>query len=339
MTTSAPKTLEGCIQLAFNALPAHVQAAFAADPVQTLNLDLGLTVRSVDHLTSRADGGSCDGMSFLDDGVVLYAPTGNRRENFTLAHELGHWLIDQIDVIYDWLAKQPEPAVALETLCDRIAQRLLISEDVITQVVGTEPVQAHHVAALYDASLASWPVCAIALASRMRGLGAVIITNTETVEYASIHPDPEHGWPNVHPWPGQPVPAGHPLRILHPGQSRRGRSFWTSWGRRDTYYLDAIAGSHRTIAVLADADLWNSEVFHLDVQRQFSNRTERQVTCCGRTHTVRTYPCSTCEEPYCPACGDCRCDRRAAHETVCQGRCGLQYLPHLLENGLCEDCR
>lgn len=337
--TAAPRTLEGCVQLAFDALPAHVQAAFATNPIQTLTGDLGLTVRSADHLTSRADGGSCDGMSFLDDGVILYATTGNRRENFTLAHELGHWLIDQTEVIYDWLAKQPEPAVALETLCDRIAQRLLILEDVITAVVGTEPVQARHVAELYAASLASWPVCAIALATRLRGLGAVIITNSEAVEYASIHPDPEHGWPTIHPWPGQPLPAGHPLQILKPGQSRRGRSFWSSWNRRETYYLDAIVDSRRSIAVLADTDLWNSEVFHPAVRREYRNQTERQVTCCGQTHTVRTYPCPTCEEPYCPTCGKCRCDRRAANENVCRGRCGLQYLPHLLENGLCEDCR
>jgi len=281
-------------------------------------------------------------MSFLDDGVILYAPTGNRRENFTLAHELGHWLVDQTDAIYDWLSAQPEPPVALETLCDRVAQRLLLPIENIRAVVGAGPVEARHVADLYDRSLASWPVCAIALAAQLRGLGAVIITDPvdHSVEYASIHPDPEQGWPKVHPWPGQPIPAGHPLRTLGEGGSSRRRSFWTTpWGHREIYYLDAVVNSRRAIAILADTDLWHTELFHPVVQREFRDQTEREVTCCGRTHSVRSYPCPNCHTPFCPSCGKCRCDRQAAAEDRCRGRCGLQYLPHLLEDGLCEECR
>jgi len=64
-----------------------------------------LTVRAVDHLDdARADGGVCDGVSYLNDGVILYRSTGNRRENFTLAHELGHWLVDQADATLRKLA-------------------------------------------------------------------------------------------------------------------------------------------------------------------------------------------------------------------------------------------
>lgn len=340
--TRTPTTLEACVELAFDALPKDVRIWFPSDPSAALIAGLGLRVRAADHLTERADGGSCDGMSFLDDGVILYAPTGNRRENFTLAHELGHWLLDQTESIYDWLAAQPEPAVARETLCDRIAQRLLLPSETIRAVVGVGPIEARHVSDLYHASLASWPVCAIALATQLRGLGAVIITDpTErTVEYASIHPDPEHGWPKVHPWPGQPIPAGHPLRSLKPGNETRHRSFWaTPWGNSDIYYLDAIADTRRITAVLADTDLWNTEVFHPNIRREYRDQTERRVTCCGRTHTVRTYPCPTCNTPYCPICGSCRCDRQAAAEKRCRGRCGLQFLPHLLEDGLCEDCR
>lgn len=339
--TRTPTTLEVCVELAFSALPGDVRTRFPEDPTAALTTGLGLRVGAAHHLTERADGGSCDGMSFLDDGVILYAPTGNRRENFTLAHELGHWLLDQTDTIYDWLADQPEPAVALETLCDRIAQRLLLPTETIQAVVETGPVEARHVADLYHASLASWPVCAIALATQLRGLGAVIITNPadDTVEYASINPDPEQGWPQIHPWPGQPIPAGHPILNLQPGNTTRRASFWTSWGRRETYYLDAIANTRRTIAVLADTDLWGAEVFHPGFEREYRNQTEWTVTCCGATHTVRTFPCPTCKAPYCPVCKGCRCDRQAAAENTCQGRCGLQVLPHLLENGICEDCR
>lgn len=341
--TGTPTTLEGCVELALGALPEDVGRRFAENPIDALTRGLSLKVRTAEHLMHRrADGGSCDGMSFPDDGVILYAPTENRRQNFTLAHELGHWLVDQVEEIYNWASAQPEPAVALETLCDRLAQRLLLHEEIIATVVGSGPVEARHVSDLFRASLASQPVCAIALASRLRGLGAVIITDrrTHTVEYASIHPDPEQGWPTVHPWPDQPVPPGHPLQTLDPGATTRRRSFWTTpWGRQELYYLDAFAGQRRAVAVLADTDLWNAEVFHPHTQREFHDQPERHITCCGRTWTVHSYPCSTCSEPFCPTCGNCRCDRRAAAEVRCAGRCGLQYLPHLLEDGLCDDCR
>ncbi len=341
--TRTPTTLEGCVDLALGALPGYVGRRFAENPTDALTRGLNLKVRAAEHLTDRrADGGSCDGMSFLDDGVILYAPTESRRENFTLAHELGHWLVDQAGEIYNWLLAQPEPAVALETLCDRLAQRLLLPTEVIASVVGVGPVEARHVRDLYHASLASQPVCAIALAAQLRGLGAVIITDrrTHTVEYASIQPDPEQGWPTVHPWPDQPVPPGHPLHTLQPGAATRHRSFWaTPWGNRAEYYLDAFAGERRTVAILADTDLWNTELFHPNTQREYRDQPERQVTCCGRTHTVRSYPCPTCNERFCPTCGKCRCDRRATAEVTCAGRCGLQYLPHLLQDGLCDDCR
>ena len=41
----------------------------------------------------------------------------------------------------------------------------------------------------------------------------------------------------------------------------------------------------------------------------------------------------------CPTCGQCRCQRQAAAEVVCAGGCYMRYLPHLLVDGLCEQCR
>jgi hypothetical protein len=340
----APTTLDACVELALSSIDSGVQAQFALSPLEAMTVGMGLKVRAADHLTERDDGGSCDGMSFLDDGVILYAPTGNKRENFTLGHELGHWLVDrpEVEVIYDWLSRQPDPAVALETLCDRLAQRLLLPADVITSVVGTGPVEAEHVRALYDATMASLPVCAIALASRLPTLGAIVIADrgTDEVEYASVHPHPELGWPKVHPWPGRPVPPGHPLALLEDGRTVRRRSFWASpWGDRAQFYLDAFAGPRRVIGVLSDTDLWGAEVFHPEVEREYHDQPERTINCCGEIRKVRGYPCGKCHEPYCPRCGNCRCDRQAARETRCLGRCGLAVLPHRLnDDGICDDC-
>lgn len=335
-------TVDSCAERALEQLPRGVGDRFAESPEATLREPLGLTVRPVDHLHEvRVDGGLCDGVSYLSDGVILYRRTGNRRENFTLAHELGHWLVDQVDDIYDWLAEQPEPAKLLETVCDRIAQRLLLPAAAVAQVVGSNPISARHVSELVDATQASRPACAIALASRLTGLGAVVIIDKAAgqVEYASVQPDAAQGWPAVFPWPGQSVPPGHPLKGLDQGATLTRKTFWqTPWGTRAEYYVDAVADQRRVVAVFSATDDWGAERLHIDAPREFNQRPESEIHCCGQTRTVRGYPCPDCGEPFCPSCQGCRCERRAQSEVTCSG-CFLAYQAHLIVDGLCEECR
>lgn len=342
------KTLEECVEAALARLTQGVRADFAADPKAVLRDGLGLKVQHAEHLAEqRGDGGACDGVSFLRDGVILYAPTPeSRRENFTLAHEFGHWLIDQTPAVYDWLFEQPDPNRALETICDRIAQRLLLAQSDIDDVLGGAHVQARHILDLYERSNASLPACAIALASRLPGLGAVVIVDRDpdlgsaVVGYASVRPDPERGWPKVYPWPGHSVPPGHPLQRIRPGASIRRRSFWAMpWGARADFYLDAVEARSRWVAVMADTDLWGAEKFHPGAPREFNQRPEREVHCCGQTRKVRGYPCPKCDQVPCPDCGKCRCDRQDDELVMCAGECFLKFRPNLLVNGLCEECR
>jgi hypothetical protein len=336
--------LDQWAETAVASLPADVRETLVADPHGALR-KLGLTTSENPSLTARrADGGACDGVSFLQDGVVLYAPTPNsRRENFTVAHEVGHWLVDHRDEILDWLANQREPAAMLETLCDRIAQRLLLPPPAVTAVVRDGPVRAGHVLKLYDATEASRQACAIAVASRLTRLGAVAIINTATgeVDFASINPDPEEGWPAVFPWRGQTMPPGHHLVSLRAaGATMTRKSHWQNpWGDRQPYYIDAVTDGRRIFAVFSDTDIWNVERLHLDPQREFLHRPTGEVTCCGATHTVRGYPCGDCGGHYCPTCGKCQCQRQADREVLCRGRCFMKYAPHLLVDGLCEECR
>jgi hypothetical protein len=336
--------LDQCVELALGFLSEAVRRGFAANPLEALLSDLHLKVEAVDHLANRRDdGGACDGMSFLQDGVILYAPTPfSRRENFTLAHELGHWLVEQVDELYDWLADQRDPARMLETLCDRIAQRLLLPEDVVDSVAADGPIRAHHIVDLYQASHASRPVCSIALARRLPSLGAIALINRvdNVVQYASVRPDPHEGWPTVFPWPGQVVPAGHALKNMSPGADLTRRTFWrTPWGVQEEYYIDAVSDHNRIIVVFSDIDVWDAERLHIDPAREFDRRPVNEIHCCGRTHTVRGYPCQDCGQPYCPVCGNCRCQRIAQREQLCAGTCFLKIQPHLLIDGLCEECR
>ncbi|HEU5038840.1 MAG TPA: hypothetical protein VFT70_17670 [Nocardioides sp.] len=343
------RTIDDCASAAMAALGAEVLGRFPADPLHTMRVDLGLKVQEAEHLTEkRADGGACDGLSFLKDGVVLYAPTRNsRRENFTLAHELGHWLVNQVPGIFDWLVDQPNPKKMLETLCDRIAQRLLLGDGAMGAVIGAGPIQASHVLKLYETSQASLPACAIALAARLPGVGAVILVDRDepdgdpVVRYASVRPDLERGWPKVYPWPGQTVPPAHPLRFITEGAPVRRRSWWsTPWGEREVFYIDAIAiNARRTIAILADTDLWGAEAFHPPTNRSYDERPEQEIACCGQIRVARGYPCNECGQVHCPACKKCRCDKQNDELVLCKGSCFLKYRKNLLVDGKCEDCR
>lgn len=334
--------LDRATDLGISALDLSLQSKFTTDPVAVIRDGLGLKIRAVDHLTEhREDGGACHGLSFLQDGVILYAPTqSSKRENFTLAHELAHWLIEQNNELYDWLADQNEPQRLLEALCDRIAQRLLLPETLVDSVL-VGPVRAQHVLDLYGRSEASRPVCAIAIAKRLPCCGSVLLIDRATGEilHASVQPDVQEGWPTVFPWPGNTVSAGHPLLNMRRGDALTRRTYWQApWGNRRQYYADAVCDGRRVVAVLADVDLWNAEKLHADEPGDFDRRPSSQVTCCGRTVTVRGYPCEECHRHRCPHCARCDCDRRADREAVCTG-CFLRFQRHLLVNGTCEDCR
>lgn len=337
-----------------NALERHAQSivgkivatnrdALAADPKRALAERFGLRVREQDVLAQHRDaGGWCDGISFLDDGVVLYAPSPNsRRENFTLTHELGHKLAEEDDDALDWLANRDHPERDLERLCDLIAARLLLPDTLITQILDRRPPEAVHIGALYEASAASEVVCAIALAQRLPCQGAVVImdTGSSTVSYASVSSPEDDGWPLAYPWPKQDIPAHHRLTRLADGQAAREKSWWaTPWGEKQDFYLDAIAVSRRIHAVLAVHDLWHVTRFHTD-RSETAERPERYLDCpCGYRGSARGYPCSDCGYPYCPSCKECQCPRRTAALVVCQ-KCFVSVGKADIVDGRCSDCR
>ncbi|QZY27787.1 ImmA/IrrE family metallo-endopeptidase [Nocardioides coralli] len=180
------RIVDDCAAIALAGLADDIATHFADDPLGTLRHDLNLTVRAVGHLDdSRADGGVCDGVSYLSDGVILYRTTGNRRENFTLAHELGHWLVDQADDVYDRLADLDDAAKLLESVCDQIARLLLLPDSRLASVVPSTVVEAKHVTDLYDATNASIHACVIALKDRLPNMGAVLVIRHREDEVGS----------------------------------------------------------------------------------------------------------------------------------------------------------
>lgn len=335
--------LDQCVDLAMTAIPKAVQQGFLSGPVEAIQSGLPLSVTEAAHLAdSREGGGACEGVSFLDDGVLLYAPTpDSRRENFTIAHELGHWAVAQTPEVYDWLADEADPLRMLETVCDGVAARLLLPGSVVGSIVGVGPVRARHLLALFDATSASRPACAIALAGFLSGMGAVAIIErfTRKIIHSSVRPDPARGWPRVFPWPGQLLATTHPLLQIGSSQSRTRRLAWeTPWKTSADFYVDAIGDDRRVYAVFAANDLWEVDTFHPIDDRDFDARPSVTGHCCGIEFQTRGYPCSECGKPFCPTCKLCRCDRDTRRESRCSG-CTMNFLPHLLVAGLCEECR
>lgn len=322
-------------------IPAPIREHFVLDPLATLTTDLKLTVREAEHLnTMRNDGGACDGVSYLDDGVILYAPSRfSKRQNFTLAHEFAHSLVEHDEKLLDWIADQDDAARVLESMCDVIAQQLLLPDDLVSSIVSS-PVRAQDILELSDHSAASVPASAIAVAGRLPALGAAVIVNTtdRIVLNATVHPDPERGWPTVFPWRGDILPEEHSLLQLREGATFTRKSFWRSrWGRREDFYIDAVATPNRIIAILSANDIWRTETLSNLDTRAWDERRTGQVTCCGRARQVRGFPCSKCGQYFCPNCGTCACTKRNANEGECS-ECHTLVGAHLLTNGKCELC-
>ena len=104
------------------------------------------------------------------------------------------------------------------------------------------------------------------------------------------------------------------------------------------FYAFVSHDGRRVIAVFADTDLWGVSRLHIEPDREYLSAPTGEVTCCGATRRVRGYPCPTCGGQHCPTCGRCRCEKLAASDTQCR-ICHLTFRPHLLVEGLCEDCR
>lgn len=332
------------ISTALAQLGSDVRRRARDDIRAVLEQDCGFRVAELPAVkVSREGHGSCDGVSFIADRTVLFRPTVSRRENFTLAHELGHILVRECDQVQDWLADLDagEEGRMEEWLCDQIAQRILLPDELVAEFTG--PVSAAGVVDLFDVSQASLAACAVAASRRLPGPAGIVLINVDTgeVDLASVQPDSELGWPANFPWRNQLLPEGHPLQLLRQGPeatARRRMSWTTPWGTRSTYYVDAQRHFGQIVAIFADRDLWGSERLHLDGPREFRRSILGTVRCCGETHAVSTFPCDVCHGHFCPTCQRCQCDKRAATEVLCTG-CFQLKQRHLMTNGVCVDCQ
>jgi hypothetical protein len=322
-----------------NTISPGDRAVIAADPIAGIEA-MGYRVVAEPALSSkRGAGGLCDGLSFAEHKTVLYAPTaGSKRENFTLLHEVAHILVEGDDDALVWLADRENPDVELERLCEEIAAALAVPDGLLNGILGSGPLTASDLLTLVGRAAASGPACAIALSKRLSSGAVVIIDRANNrVIHSSLRGDDL----KVYPWKGNEVPTGHPLLGLGPDTPVTMKSFWTdTWGRRQEYYLSAVATEKRIYAVFSISDLWDVDRFHgAEPPPDKSNAPRESLRCaCGYVGMTFGWPCEVCKRPYCPECGDCYCQRHARAQESCS-ICFCKAPSGDLEAGVCSNCR
>lgn len=319
----------------------------AADIETTMRTRWRLTVEPSRDFQPRKTTGWCDGTSITRSGIVLYRPTGSRRDRFTLAHELGHNLVDADDECLIWLGDREDVDRDFEQVCDVIAAGVLIPDWRLDAVLDGGPPTAKSLRLLYENSEASWSCCAIALARRLPcdGFVAIVDRRNQTVFYAARTRDTR-----PYAWAGDQLPTTHPLR--RDEIPTKCKTFWPGFNMNEsrTYYMSAEADGDYARALFAAHDLWNVEKLHVGPRplpsergRPERERYEGNVSCpsCGYSGVTALFPCNTCKKPTCQRCGKCDCDRNNEMKRVmCKGKnCFSFVLPHLIEDGLCPDCR
>lgn len=333
-------SLSGWVRRILERISDEIRRDLADELATAIELHFGLIVTPSSSFAERGARGWCDGVSIIDAGMILYRRTDSRRENFTLMHELGHHLVAADDDCLSWLADQPDPAQALEQLCDHIAAALLITADDYTEAAAGEGSTAGTLVRLYDNTHASRSACAVTLARRLPcdGFVTLVQEGTQEVFFTARSTDTTRPYP----WRGDALPPAHPLRWDPPPE--RTKAWWPypSASDRREYFMSTAVSEGWRFAVFAVDNLWNVPGFHLPQVIDDDRGNDQFIRCpCGYRGKTRMWPCSTCGVPECPKCHECECARRARREPTarCQGPCMRTFRVHLLEDGYCEDCR
>jgi hypothetical protein len=313
----------------------------AADPAWALPKHFGLTVRAAHHTQARGAGGMCDGISITgDDGIVLYVPGPGRRSNFTLLHELGHYLIDTDPNpdLFDWIQNQAEPARMLEQVCDFFAAAVLLPSSLVNAVVGNGPARARHVVDLYDSSSASRHACLIALSRKISCDGFLASIQAEPM---LVFASTRIGDTRPYGWRGDRVPDAHPIRGLA-ATERSGEARWPyPNGETRNYYFNAYRHADWIYVIHAQGNLWGTAALGLEDPGRPSSLYRTHVDCqsCGYHGPTTAFPCVTCHQPYCPRCQKCGCDRANERASARCSGCFANFRPDQLVDGLCSGCQ
>ena len=313
--------------------------SLAEDPARTVTelFAVGVALRP-----AHRRGSGCTVEGTYDPGppprILAASDVAQERTWFTILHELGHHLIE-VDVNLNELSITDADRRD-EEICDEIAARLLMPEEIREELLPPRRFTARNVAKLYESTRASRQACCVTAASRLRAPGCVILANADGVATFIAH-DQTTQWRIA-----RDTPQGEDSLITKaarwPTKHARGIT-------KVRFASGAISGPMHGDAFAAD-DGWVYAVIVEDTHSPWERTPKRVITnpwpdaeeieCgnCGEVSRSRRAPCRRCGDRYCRRCGRCSCPLVAAVR-LCPG-CFLQKASNQFTAGseVCADC-
>lgn len=253
---------------------------------------------------------------------ILYSKDqGIRRVRFTMAHELGHHLLQSSASVLlddlDELATSPDELNALEeSVCHQFAGALLVPDSHLSDVIGESQIVPAHVLELYHHGAASLEAIAVRVAGIMSRPGAVVIMGSDcAIGFCASSPALGKRWWNR----GDLVDPSGPLSRATIGEIRATpETYRYGLAYSCQLYCDTLAVTDTLgIAVLCDQPSTNTRAVLAETEPRWKDdvqmcawclTAERDVGWCQQCKGKRCRKCDKCgciapnDDPACPVC-------------------------------------
>ena len=244
--------------------------------------------------------------------VAEDASAGRRR--FSLLHEYGHHLRDQVMQVLEALFASPRPGELEEKVCDAFASRVLVPY-AARRSAFADGVTARSVVDLMDASSASAQAVAVAAAEAMTMPGYVVLLDADgAAQFAARSGD-------VFPM-RRGMPQTGLLKRAAAGVAVRGVAGLDLGGGASTreYNVESATAPGCVVAVMVDGPVpWKQ---FSGGRSAYSQVGEGWCERCTVAFTTYQPACAECGDYKCPNCGDCDCGcagDAVAGERMCEG--------------------
>lgn len=265
--------------------------------------------------------------------IVVAEDASLGRRRFSLLHEYGHHLRDQVFDVLEALFAHSRAAVLEEQVCDAFASRILVS-NATRQTAFAHGVTARAVVDLMNASSASAEAVAVAAAESMDQPGYVVLLNAAgEARFAARSGD-------VFPARRGTAQDGLLQRAAN-GVAVRGLARLDLGGGSTTNELnvDSAVAQNCVVAVMVDGPApWTR---FSGVRAGYSVSHDGWCDDCAASFTTFRAVCEACGTHKCPTCGGCDCQvKGVGGERRCDS-CFLVQPPAAFVNAgstTCRDC-
>lgn len=237
---------------------------------------------------------------------ILYAgDVAVERVRFTVIHELGHHLfatsaarlLDDLDKIG---ASAEGAAQAEEAVCHQFAGRVLVPEEALDKVIGSDPLRPRHISELKETTTASWEAIAVAAVNHFNKKAAVVLVRDPgRVSFVAAN--------GLLPWKrGSLVAPSGPLdRALSHNSTARPEIYRHGQGYAENLFCDTNR-VHNGLAVGVLSPRPSDRHFEiLDQPEPAWKQREDFCEWCGSERSVDW--CDVCSGRRCRDCGRCGC--------------------------------